>query len=579
MFIQFFKLFLQDKLSFTAMLFLLTFSAIIQSFSPIVLGDGTNILWEGFKSGSVRFDSLMHVLYLLSAIYLGSYICNVLANLYSVKIVSKISYDLRLRVEEKIWKLPLKYYNQNKTGDIMSHITNDIDNINQTLTQISSTSISLILRLIIMIPFMFYVSWFLSFITLIIVPTTFIIILNIVKFSQPYFKKQWKITTKINSNVEESLNGHLLIKNYDQSGTFINKFNKENDELFKSSFIAEFVSSISYHSTTFISNLIYVIVAYIGALQVIMGNLSIGGVQAFIQYSNQFTQPLSQLTKIISIIQSGIASAENVFNLLDSEEEVFNDNLIEIKRVNGLIEFKDVNFSYTDNIKIINGMNLTVNQKETVAIVGNSGAGKTTLVNLIMRFYDIDSGSIELDGKNICKISKMSLRRRIGMVLQDPWLFKGTIEENIKYGVLGDRKISNEEFNKVVKATYVDNFVSTLVNGYQTIVSNDEELLSSGEKQLLTIARAFLTKPDILILDEATSFIDTRTEILIQKAMKKLQKNHTSLVIAHRLSTIRDANKIIMMDKGKIVEEGSHDELIALGGHYQKLYYSQWKTI
>jgi ATP-binding cassette subfamily B protein len=552
-------------------------SAILQSIAPIILGSGTNILLDGFKSGSVNFDSLLHVLYVLLCIYSGNYICDMLAKRCSVRMVSKITYDLRLKVEEKIWKLPFSYYDENKTGDIMSRVTNDIDNINKTLDQISNTSISLILKLVLTIPFMFYISWFLSLITLIILPITFIIVMNVIKFSQPYFKKQWKIITSINSNVEESLNGHLIIKNYDQCGKFIDKFDEQNNELFKSNFIANFVSSISQSSTTFINNLIYVIIAYVGALQVISGNLTVGGVQAFIQYSNQFTQPLSQLTGIVSTMQSGVASAENVFNLLDYEEETFSPNLIEIKKANGLIEFKDVDFAYNENNKIIDGMNLLINQKETIAIVGNTGAGKTTLINLILRFYDINHGSIELDGENICKINKKSLRRKIGIVLQDPWLFKGTIEENIKYGIPENENISDKEFKEVVKSTYVDNFVSALLEGYQTKINNDEDILSTGEKQLITIARAFLTKPDILILDEATSSIDTLTEVLIQKAMKKLQKNRTSIVIAHRLSTIIDADRIVVMDKGKIIEEGNHDKLIKLGGHYHELYHSQFK--
>lgn len=552
-------------------------SVILQSFNPIILGNGTNILWDGFKSGSLRFDLLLNVIIILFFMFLGDYISNVLAGRLSAKVVSKISYDLRLESEEKIWKLPFKYYEQNKTGNIMSHITNDIDNIQQTLSKILTNSLSLILRLIAIVPLMFYLSWFLSLITLILIPVSFIIIFFITRFSQPHFKKQWKIIAKINSNVEESFNGHLLIKNYDQTGTFIDKFNNENNNLYKSSFIAGFISLISYYGTIFINNLIYVIVAYFGALNVINGSLSLGSVQAFIQYSNQFSEPFAQLTETLSIIQSGIASATHVFNLLDSEEEIFDNNLIELKEVNGLIEFKNVDFSYTDDVKLIDDMNLIINKKETMAIVGSTGAGKTTLVNLIMRFYDIDSGSIELDGKDIRQITKKSLRHKIGIVLQDPWLFKGTIEENIKYGVLEDREISDEEFFEVTKATYIDNFVSLLADGYQTVISNDEDLLSVGEKQLLTIARAFLINPDILILDEATSSIDTLTEILIQKAMKNLQKNRTTLIIAHRLSTIRDVDRIIVMDKGKIVEKGSHDDLIALGNHYQKLYQSNFE--
>ncbi|MDR2623176.1 MAG: ABC transporter ATP-binding protein/permease [Methanobrevibacter sp.] len=577
MFIRLLRLLLKDKLNLTLVLFLLIFSIILQSFSPIVLGDGINILYDGFKSGHIRFDLLLNCIIILFFMYFGNYIFNIIGGIISTKIVSKVSYNLRLDVEEKIWKLPFKYYNQNKTGDIMSHITNDIDNIHQTLNQVLNNSLPLILRFIAIIPLMFYVSWFLSLLTLTIVPISFIIILLVVRFSQPHFKNQWKMIAKINANVEESFNGHSIIKNYDQSGVFLNEFNENNDKLFKSSFIAEFVSLISYYSTTLINNLIYVVVAYFGALQIINGNLSLGSVQAFIQYSNQFTQPFAQLTETIGIIQSGIASSEHVFNILDSEEEIFDENLTDIKEVNGLIEFENVDFSYNEDVKLIDNLNLIADEKKTLAIVGSTGAGKTTLVNLIMHFYEIDNGSIKLDNKDIRQITKKSLRRKFGMVLQDPWLFKGTIEENIKYGVSENRKISDEEFFEVTKATYVDNFVSTLADGYQTIISNDEELLSAGEKQLLTIARALLANPSILILDEATSSIDTLTEILIRKAMKNLQKNRTSLVIAHRLSTIKDADKIIVMDKGKIINEGNHDELIAMGKDYLKLYRSQFE--
>ncbi|MDR3291925.1 MAG: ABC transporter ATP-binding protein/permease [Methanobrevibacter sp.] len=572
------KLFFKKNLHLLAMILLLLFSAILAALGPIVLGQITDIVWDGVKNHAIRFDLFFPLLITVFFIYLGEYFTHWGAGWISIHIVSNASHDLRQQIEEKIWKLPLIYFDQNSRGDILSRVTNDIDNITEIFSQTMTDLIYFILMIVGVVFMMFVLSWQLALITLTTILLFIIIFIIIMKVSGPYFKKQRKSIGIINSKVEETVVGQTLIKVYGQEEKFKDNFNQENQKLYNDSFKAEFISQIIIPVTDFVTNLNYVIVALIGGLQILSGQMTLGQVQAFIQYVHQFSQPLADIAEIINLLQSAFASAERVFDLLDSEEEISDSYLPQTKEsTEGLIEFKDVSFSYDLNIKLIKNMNLVANPGQTVAIVGSTGAGKTTLVNLIMRFYEVNKGLISLDGKNISEMSRATSRLSIGMVLQDTWLFNGTIEENIKYGLQEGKKISHKEFMESTKSAYVDNFVSYLPEGYKTVLNDDNSSISVGEKQLITIARLFLSNPDILILDEATSSVDTRTEILIQKAMRALHSKCTSFVIAHRLSTIRNADKIIVMDKGKIVEQGSHNELIKSEGHYSKLYQSQFE--
>lgn len=501
-----------------------------------------------------------------------------MAGRISARIVSKIAYNLRGAVEKKLWKLPLNYYDTNQRGDIMSRTTNDIDNIVMTLNQTSGDFFYYLLMLIGMIVMMITLSWQLALVTIILIPLSGIIIKKVTALAKPKFAKQWQYMGKINANVEESFNGHNIIKAYKQEERFSEEFRRQNGELYKSAFQATVISNLIQPLSRLLTNLNYVIVALVGAFNIISGAMSIGDVQAFIQYARQFQQPFTQLAQMFSTLQSGMASLERVYEALDSDEETpETPGALDRYELKGQIEFKDVSFSYVPEKKLIEHMNLSVKPGQTIAIVGGTGAGKTTLVNLIERFYEINSGQIILDGNiKIHQLSRAVLRRNIGMVLQDTWLYKGTIEENIKYGLPEDREVSDEGFLEACKATFVDSFVRTLPDGYKTVLNNEQTAVSAGEKQLLTIARAFLLKPNILILDEATSSVDIRTEALIQEAINRLREGRTSFVIAHRLSTIRGADIILVMHNGHIVEQGNHEELLALDGEYAKLYKAQF---
>ena len=485
-----------------------------------------------------------------------------------------IVFDLRERVEAKINALPLNYFDSQQRGDILSRTTNDIDNVQQALQQALSQLFYDALLVIGITIMMFSVSWQLALVALLSLPLTGLVIGVIGSRSQRQFTTQWRSTGQLNGQVEESFSGHDLAIVFGRTEAMTEEFDKRNEELYRSAAKAQFLSGIMMPIMQFLSYLSYVAIAVLGGLRVANGHMTLGAATAFIQYSREFNQPLGQLGGMMQQVQSGVASAERVFELLDAEEQAPDTTDEDLPgRAQGLVEFQGVDFSYAKDKELITGLNLRVEPGQTAAIVGPTGAGKTTLVNLLMRFYELDSGQIRIDGHDIARMPRHTLRSQVGMVLQDAVLFKGSIMENIRYGRLD---ATDEEVIAAAKATYVDRFVHALPDGYDTIIDQDGGAISAGERQLITIARAFLAQPALLILDEATSSVDTRTEVLVQEAMNALRADRTSFVIAHRLSTIRDADLILVMENGTIVEQGSHDDLLAAQGAYWRLHQSQF---
>lgn len=591
---------------------LISTAVTIGSFGPKILGHATNNIFYGYlgrklpagvtkaqavaglrargqgtladvlqKSGvvpgkGIDFTSVAHWIFLALALYAISSLFLWLQQYLMAGVTQKTVFRLRRLAEEKIGRLPLSYFDTTSRGDLLSRITNDVDNISTSMQQGLSQILNSILTVVSVLAMMVWISPLLALVSLIAIPLSMFASVRIAKASQKQFIAQWDWTGKLNGHVEEMHTGHALVKVFGRRKQAIDDFNVLNEKLYGSSFNAQFMSGIIQPSTQLISNLIYVGISVLGGYRVATGSMSLGDVQAFIQYSRQFGMPLAQLAGLMNTVQSGVASAERLFELLDApEEEPDKADSIPLGRATGAIEFKNVSFRYVADQPLIENFNLSVKPGQTIAIVGPTGAGKTTLVNLIMRFYEINSGEITLDGINTRNMTRDDLRRQFGMVLQDTWLFTGSMRDNIAFG---SPDPDHHKVEAAAKAANIDHFLRSLPQGYDSLLTDDNATVSNGERQLLTIARAFMADPAILILDEATSSVDTRTEVLVQQAMAKLRTGRTSFVIAHRLSTIRDADIILVMDKGSLVEQGSHEQLMEAKGFYYNLYASQFAS-
>ena len=602
-----------ERSKINAVLGLGVVSVLFSIVGPKILGNATNILFEGVigkqlpvgmtkeaivaglrakgqgnfadmlagmnvtPGVGVDFGALTTILAAVAGIYLLSAVFGWAQSYIMAGVTQRTVYKLRGRVDQKLGRLPLAYFDRESRGDILSRVTNDIDNISQTLQQSLTQLITSLLTVIGVMVMMLTISPLLAAVSIMAVPASLVVTILIAKRSQRQFKAQWERTGTLNGHIEEMHSGHAIVKLFGRQQEAIEEFDRQNEELYQASYRAQFISGLIQPAMTFISNLSYVAICVIGGVRVASGQMSLGDVQAFIQYSRQFTMPIIQAASIANVLQSAVASAERVFELLDEAEEIPDPiaPAVLAEPAAGRVTFEHVSFRYEAAKPLIEDLSLTVEPGQIVAIVGPTGAGKTTLVNLLMRFYDVDAGSITVDGLETRTLTRDNLRRTFGMVLQDAWLFKGTIRENVLYGA--DGAVPEERFHEAVDAAHVDHFVKTLPQGYETVLDDDATNTSAGEKQLLTIARAFLADPPILILDEATSSVDTRTELLIQRAMKRLMQGRTSFVIAHRLSTIRDADVILVMQQGTIVEQGTHTELLAKRGFYHELYASQFE--
>jgi ATP-binding cassette subfamily B multidrug efflux pump len=569
------RLLLPERLGVLAVVLLGLLSVALNVVGPLLLGAATDIIFAGvIGRRAIDVAALRLVLLGALALYLGASIFGWIQGYLLNGIVQRTVHDLRRDVESTLHRLPLRFFDGQQRGEVLSRVTNDIDNVSQSLQQTLSQLLVSLLTVIGVLAMMFVVSPLLWLVAVIAVPLSLWLTKMITKRSQRQFVAQWRHTGQLNGQIEEAFTGHQLVQVFGRRAEVEAGFAAKNTELFEAGFRAQFISGTIMPSMMFIGNLTYVAVAVLGGLRVASGTMSLGDVQAFIQYSRQFTQPLTQAASMINLLQSGVASAERVFELLDAQQQTPDPARPEVPgERRGRVAFEQVSFRYRPDRPLIDDLSLVAEPGQTVAIVGPTGAGKTTLVNLILRFYELDGGRITLDGVDIAAMTRAQLRSGIGMVLQDTWLFGGTIRDNIGYG---DPDAAPEQLLAAARATYVDRFVRSLPDGYDTVLDSEGSNVSAGEKQLITIARAFLADPALLILDEATSSVDTRTEVLVQRAMAALRSDRTSFVIAHRLSTIRDADLILVMEAGRIVEQGTHDQLLAARGAYCSLYDAQF---
>lgn len=536
------------------------------------LFEGAYAKFTGVPGAEIDFTRIGQILSLLAGLYVISSLFNYVQQYLMSGVAQKTVYDLREDVNKKLERLPLKYYDGRSNGETLSRVTNDIDLIGSTLQQSVTSFITSIVTIVGILIMMLSISPLLTVISLVSLPLTIFAIRPILKRSQQYFSDQQRHLGRLNGHVEEMYTGHAVVKAFGREETAVREFDEVNEELYDAGRKAQFISGIIMPMTMFIGNISYVLISVVGGILVTQRSISIGDIQAFITYTRQFTQPITQTANIANIVQSTVAAAERVFELLDEEEEVKEVTTYRLDRAEGNVAFRHVDFGYGENL-LIQDMNLDVKTGQTVAIVGPTGAGKTTLINLLMRFYELNGGEILIDGKDSRKMSRQDLRHTFGMVLQDTWLFNGTIRDNIAYG---KTDATESEIVNAAKTAHADSFIRTLPDGYDTVLNEEANNISQGQKQLLTIARAVLANPPIMILDEATSSVDTRTEILIQQAMKRLMNGRTSFVIAHRLSTIKDADLILVMDQGRVIEQGTHESLLEAGGFYEDLYNSQF---
>lgn len=569
------------KLSILIVMIFAIASTIFTIVGPKILGKATTKLFEGIMakmtgSGSVDFNYIGNIIITLAALYVISALFSYIQGWVMSGVTMKVTYRLRRDISEKINRIPLKYFDGTNHGEVLSRVTNDVDTISQTLNQSLTQIITSVTSVIGVLAMMFSINWLMTLVALCIIPVSMIFIMIIVKNSQKYFKEQQDYLGHVNGHIEEMYGGHLVMKAFNGEDRSVEKFQGLNDTLYKSAWKSQFLSGLMMPIMGFVGNLGYVAISILGGYLAAKKTISVGDIQAFIQYVRSFTQPITQLANISNILQQTAASSERVFEFLEVEEEIVEvENPVKLEKVNGRVDFNHVHFGYNADKTIINDFSASVKPGQKVAIVGPTGAGKTTMIKLLMRFYDVNEGAILVDGHDIRNFTRGDLRGMFGMVLQDTWLYNTSIMENIRYGRLD---ATDEEVIAAAKAAHVDSFVHTLPDGYNMVLNEEASNISQGQKQLLTIARAILADPSILILDEATSSVDTRTEVQIQKAMNNLMKNRTSFIIAHRLSTIRDADLILVMNHGDIVEQGSHEQLLAKGGFYANLYNSQFES-